>query len=45
MITNPRQRYTAEYKAKAIELMGTGKPVTEFAEELCIGSKLLGKWM
>ena len=44
MNTKLRQRYTAEFKAQAVELMGTGKPVTEIAEELCIGSNLLYKW-
>ena len=44
MNTKPRQRYPAEFKAQAVELMGTGKPVTEIAEELCIGSNLLYEW-
>ena len=40
----PRQRYTAEFKAQAAELISTGKPVSQIAEELCIGSNLLYKW-
>jgi transposase len=44
MNTKPRQRYTAEFKAQAIELIATGKPVSQIAEELCIGSSLLYKW-
>lgn len=44
MHTKPRQRYTAEFKAQAVELIRTGKPVTQIAEELCIGSNLLYKW-
>ena len=44
MNTKPRQRYTAEFKAQAVELISTGKPVPQIAEELCIGSNLLYKW-
>ena len=44
MTTKPRQRYTAEFKAQAVELISTGKPVPQIAEELCIGSNLLYKW-
>ena len=43
-MTKPRQRYTAEFKAQAVELISTGKPVTQIAEDLCIGSNLLYKW-
>ncbi|MGL4400914.1 MAG: transposase, partial [Luteolibacter sp.] len=35
-----RQRYTAEFKAQAVELINTGKPISQIAEELCIGSNL-----
>jgi transposase-like protein len=41
MKSKPRQRYTAEFKAQAVELTHTGKPVSQIAEELCIGSNLL----
>jgi transposase len=44
MTTKARQRYTAEFKAQAVELISTGKPVPQIAEELCIGSNLLYKW-
>ena len=44
MNTKPRKRYTPEFKAQAIELINTGKPVPQIAEELCIGSSLLYKW-
>jgi len=44
MKSKPRQRYTAEFKAQAVELTHTGKPVSQIAEELCIGSNLLHKW-
>lgn len=43
-MTMPRQRYTAEFKAQAVELISTGKPVSQIAEDLCIGSNLLYKW-
>jgi len=39
-----RKRYTAEFKATALELLSTGKPVSEVAEELCISSNLLYNW-
>jgi transposase len=44
MKSKPRQRYTAEFKATAVELMATGKPVSELARELRVGSNLLYKW-
>ena len=37
----PRKRYTTEFKAQAVELLSTGKPVSQVAEELCISSDLL----
>jgi len=39
-----RKRYTAEFKAQAVELLNTGKPVAQVAEELCISSNLLYRW-
>ena len=39
-----RKRYTAEFKAQAIELLSTGKPVSQVAEELCMSSNLLYRW-
>ena len=36
----PRKRYTPEFKAQAVELLSTGKPVSQVAEELCISSDL-----
>jgi len=44
MNTVPRKRYTTEFKAQAVELLSTGKPVSEVAEELCISSNLLYSW-
>ena len=40
----PRKRYTAEFKTQAVELLSTGKPVSQVAEELCISSNLLYSW-
>ena len=40
-----RKRYTAEFKAQAIELVGLGKSVPEVAEELGIGSSILYRWV
>ena len=40
----PRKRYTPEFKTQAVELLTTGKPVAQVAEELCISSNLLYSW-
>jgi transposase len=45
MKAETRKRYTSEFKAQAIELVGMGKPVREVAEELGIGSSLLYLWV
>ena len=39
-----RKRYTTEFKATAVDLLSTGKPVSQVAEELCISSNLLYNW-
>ena len=44
MSLQPRKRYTAEFKAQAVALLATGKPVPELAQELCISSNLLYNW-
>jgi transposase len=44
MNQTPRKRYTPEFKAQAVELLQTGKPASQLAEELCISSNLLYKW-
>jgi transposase-like protein/serine/threonine protein phosphatase PrpC len=44
MKLKPRKRYTAEFKAQAVEQLDTGKPVTQLAEELCISGNLLYNW-
>ena len=41
MATKTRKRYTEEFNAQAVELLQTGKPVSELAEELDISSDLL----
>jgi len=40
-----RKRYTAEFRAQAIELVELGKSVPEVAEELGIGSSILYRWV
>lgn len=40
-----RKRYTAEFKAQAVGLVKLGKPVTEVAEELEIGTSILYGWV
>jgi transposase len=44
MNPKPRKRYTAEFKAQAVGLLETGRPVTEIAEDLCISANLLYSW-
>ncbi len=45
MTTVTRKRYTAEFKAQAVSLVGLGKPVSVVAEELEIGANLLYSWV
>ena len=40
-----RKRYTAEFKAQAVALVGLGKPVPEVAAELEIGTSILYGWI
>src|SRR6187549_2071398 len=44
MSQKPRKRFTAEFKAQALELLAAGKPVSELAAELCVSSNLLYNW-
>lgn len=44
MKQSSRNRYSAEFKAQAIELVKLGKPVPEVAAELCIGAGILYRW-
>ena len=39
-----RKRYTAEFKAQALELLETGKGIAQVAEDLCISSDLIYRW-
>jgi transposase len=39
-----RKRYTAEFKAQAVELVRVGRPVREVAQELEVGVSLLYAW-
>ena len=40
----PRNRYTEEFKAQALALCATGKPVAEVAADLCISRDLIYTW-
>ena len=40
-----RKRYTPEFKAQAVALVGLGKPVPEVAEDLGIGTSILYRWV
>lgn len=44
MVHKKNKHYTAEFKTQVVELLSTGKPVSEVAEEMCIGSSLLYRW-
>ncbi len=39
-----RRRFTADFKTQAVQLLETGKPVAQVAEELSISSDLLYSW-
>lgn len=45
MPSKPRKRYTAEFKSMALQLLATGRPVSEIAEELCVSTSLLYSWI
>lgn len=40
-----RRRYTAEFKAQAVNLVGVGKPVSEVAHDLEISEGVLYEWV
>ncbi len=40
-----RQKYSKEFKVTAVELVKTGKPIPEVAEELAIGTEVLYRWV
>ena len=44
MKSKPRGRYTAEFKAQALAILQTGKPVSQLARELGISDNLLYSW-
>jgi len=45
MKTNQRRRFSADFRAQAVELVGLGKPVPEVAEDLGIGTSILYRWV
>lgn len=40
----PYQRYTPDFKEKALGLLSLGKPITEVAQDLQISTNLLYSW-
>jgi transposase len=40
-----KKRYTAEFKAQAVGLVGAGKPVKEVARDLAISEGVLYEWV
>ena len=44
MASKPRQRYTPEFKAQILEILATGKPVSEVAREFTLSENLLYNW-
>ena len=41
---NTRRRFSDEFKSQAVALLDTGKPPSEIAEDLEIGTSLLYRW-
>jgi transposase len=44
MKSKPRRQYTPEFKAQAVAMLQTGKPVSQLARELGISDNLLYSW-
>ena len=44
MKSNSRRHYTPEFKAQAVAMLETGKPVSQLAQELGISDNLLYSW-
>jgi len=44
MKNKTRRRYTAEFKAQAVELLQAGRPAAQLAHELGIGMDLIYAW-
>lgn len=40
-----KKRYSAEFRAQAVELVRLGKPSAVLAKELCIGTSVLYRWL
>ena len=45
MQTVIKKRYSIEFRARAVELVRSGKPVSIVAEELGIGTSVLYRWL
>jgi transposase len=45
MTTVTKKKYTAEFKAQAVELVGLGKPVSEVAHDLGLSEGVLYGWV
>lgn len=44
MAAKPRQRYTPEFKAQILDILATGRPVSEVAREFSLNENLLYNW-
>jgi transposase len=44
MVHKKHKHYTPEFKAQVVELLSTGRPVAEVAQEMCVSSSLLYRW-
>jgi transposase len=44
MKSKPRRQFTPEFKAQAVALLQTGKPVSQLAQELGVSDNLLYSW-
>jgi transposase len=40
-----KKRYSAAFRAQAVELVRLGKPVAVVGEDLCIGTSVLYRWL
>lgn len=45
MKTVKRERYSSDFKDRALAMINLGKPVSEVAKELGVGSSILYRWM
>jgi transposase len=44
MSKKPYQRYSSEFKEKALALLGLGKPIVEVAQDLEVSTNLIYSW-